>query len=100
MKVLNLKLVLGNPNPSVFWFHALAFSPSFRVFFVICVPQNQKVSKNWTLFIEKCILLRFFCDGACVLRYLCLMNKTKINYDEILDFSPFGRRPKGSFYSG
>ena len=27
---------------------------------------HPKVSKNWTLFIKKSILLHFFCDGACM----------------------------------
>ena len=27
---------------------------------------HLKVSKKWTLFIEKSILLHFFCDGACM----------------------------------
>ena len=41
---------------------------AFRVFREICVPHRPKVSKNWTLFIEKSIFRIFSCDGACMFR--------------------------------
>ena len=39
--------------------------PYFALYCMIFILQNQKVSKNWTLFIEKRIFFIFSCNGAC-----------------------------------